>query len=108
MPPKFITYALDQPDNIDQLLKDTYAFSLQDFKDASEALEPPTKEKIMKYIISHTKEGDLYVVIRLIFKYYNNFSKNQDITKIMNDILRASVMVQSRSFILTKELLRLY
>lgn len=113
MPPKFITYTLNQPDNIAQLLEDTYGFSLQYFNNFAKTLEPLTKEKIAKYIINHTNEGDLYAVIHLIFKYYNNlpgndFSKVKDIKNIMNDILRASIMIESRSFILPEEVLRLY
>jgi len=114
MPPKFITYTLNQPDNIAQLLKDTYGFSLKDFKDFAESGRI-NAEIITNYIIRHTKVGDLHHVIHLLFKYYNNLqtntrSKENELKKILNIILHASVKIQSRShqIIPEEELLRLY
>jgi hypothetical protein len=114
MPPKFITYTLDQSDNIEQLLKDTYGFSLKDFKEFAK-WRRINEEIITNYTILHTKVGDLHHVIHLLFKYYNNLqtnthSKENKLKKILNIILHASVKIQSRShqIIPEKELLRLY
>jgi len=112
--PTFKLYTLTQDNNIEKILQDTYAFSLKDFKYFAESGRI-NAEIITNYIVRHTKVGDLHHVIRLLFTYYNNLptnahSKENELTKILNIILHASVKIQSRShqIIPEKELLRLY